>query len=445
MMRPGDSASAGEATGRTNPSVSLVVLNWNGREHLGSCLDSLAALDYPRDRLQLILCDNGSTDGSVDFVRNHFPNVEVVALDQNYGFAEGNNRAAEHATGEWLGFLNNDMHVEAGWIGLMLAPLNDRPNLACVSSRILNWDGSAVDFVGGGVNFQGHGFQPDHGLARSDHDHARPLLFACGGAMMLRRDCFVELGGFDADYFAFFEDVDLGWRLNLLGYDVWYAPEATVYHRHHGTADRVPAHKLRLLYERNALFTIYKCFDDENLAAALPASLMLLNEKALRIAHFDPEPFRLAPASRDTNGPQTAGTAAAGSRITEGVAAKAIRLTREEGFEQMTRKAARLFRWKWDVFKLRIRLALHRPRGGHTLPLVSVSHYAALSEFSHSLNGLQEKRQWLQSRRVRSDAELLPLFHNALDPSYNDLRYIEFHRWLCHVLQLDQRFKAGER
>src|ERR1700680_1114907 len=149
------------------PSISLIVLNWNGREHLNDCLKSLRSLDYPSEKLQLILCDNGSTDDSVDFVRSAFPGVEVVALDSNYGFAEGNNRASERATGEWLGFLNNDMHVEPDWLGCLLTPLTHRPQVACIASRIANWDGSAIDFIGGGVNFQGHGFQVDHGSARS--------------------------------------------------------------------------------------------------------------------------------------------------------------------------------------------------------------------------------------------------------------------------------------
>src|ERR1700693_1728618 len=94
------------------PAVSIIVLNWNGRGHLQDCLKSLLALDYPESKLQIVLCDNGSTDGSTDFVRARFPKVTIVALDHNYGFAEGNNRAARAATGEWVAFLNNDMWVE---------------------------------------------------------------------------------------------------------------------------------------------------------------------------------------------------------------------------------------------------------------------------------------------------------------------------------------------
>src|ERR1700694_1754540 len=102
------------------PSVSLVVLNWNGREFLDTCLDSLERLDYPNERLELVLCDNGSTDGSVEYVRMRHPRFHIVALDRNYGFAEGNNRGANEATGDWVGFLNNDMEVPVDWLQHLL-------------------------------------------------------------------------------------------------------------------------------------------------------------------------------------------------------------------------------------------------------------------------------------------------------------------------------------
>jgi GT2 family glycosyltransferase len=433
-----------------DPSVSLIVLNWNGRKHLDDCLKSLVELDYPADRLQLILCDNGSSDGSVEYVGSRFPKVELVALDGNYGFAGGNNRAAASARGEWLGFLNNDMHVEPAWLRQLLGPLRDQPHLACIASRIANWNGSAIDFIGGGMNFQGHGFQLDHGKTTSPGDRPRRLLFACGGAMLVRRKVFLDVGGFDADYFAFFEDVDLGWRLNLLGHDVWYEPAATAYHRHHATANHVPAHKLRVLYERNALFSIYKCFDDDNLAAALPAALILLNEKALRIARTDLSEYHLRQPGIEPIEEPPASDRGHGSAPRERISGKVIRLTRDEGVWGMLRKARRLARWRFDLFRLDVRQKSPwtRIRAGASmepLPRVAMSHYVALGDFAHNLEFLRAKRHWLQSRRVRSDDELLPLFHNAVDPSYDDEQYVRFNRWLCAVLGLDQRFSKGER
>ena len=112
------------------PAVSLVVLNFNGREHLEACLGSVVAVEYPKDRLEVLLCDNGSSDGSVGYVKERFPGVRVVALDRNYGFAEGNNRAAAQATHPWVGFLNNDMRVEPSWLRNLVEPLAEQEDAA---------------------------------------------------------------------------------------------------------------------------------------------------------------------------------------------------------------------------------------------------------------------------------------------------------------------------
>jgi GT2 family glycosyltransferase len=425
------------------PRVSLIVLNWNGRRHLEACLTSLEALDYPHDRLEIILCDNGSKDGSADYVRSRFPGVRLVALDQNYGFAEGNNRAVQQATGEWIGFLNNDMRVSPDWLTSMLALLAEHPQIACIGSKIMNWDGSAIDFIGGGVNFEGHGFQVDHGRKHSAHDQSRRVLFACGGAMLIRREVYCEVGGFDNDYFAFFEDVDLGWRLNLLGYDVWYTSAATVFHRHHGTARKIPYHKLRVLFERNALFTIYKSFDDENLAAALPVALLLTNERALRLAGIDSREFDLdgdrpGLLAEPVNEPLTTPN---GSMDGLSLVAKAGRVLEEQGPLDLARRSLNYSR---RYLSLKYGHVLRRLMPGNVvvMPAVSASHYVALAAFARSLPALNAKRQRIQEKRVRSDAEVLTLFSNVLFPSYADPNYVRFHGWISHVMGLDKKFAS---
>jgi GT2 family glycosyltransferase len=425
------------------PSVSLIILNWNGKQHLSSCLTSLAALEYPESKLEVILCDNGSTDGSVGFVRARFPGVKVIALDRNYGFAEGNDRAAKEATGEWLGFLNNDMWVKPAWLKDMLSTLEEQPAAVCVASRIVNWDGSAVDFVGGGVNFMGQAFQLDYGKPESPHDRFRRVLFACGGAMLIQRELFLEVGGFDPDYFAFFEDVDLGWRLNVLGHDVWYMPRATAYHRHHGTARRIQQQKLRALMERNALATIYKSYDDENLALVLPAALMLLNERALRMAKLNPNKFALGPpAASGTSSPGDGGQDPVWDEKAPGsLPDKVRRVVREEGWAVAARKAVHLM----VASTVDGLIAILNPLGAHSyrMPGVTAAHYVALSQFAHQLEALNEKRAWVQSRRRRSDAEIAPLFQEPFYPGYDDGRYIQFVSWLSRVQRLDRRFASA--
>jgi len=423
------------------PSVSIVVLNWNGKRHLTPNLQSLLALDYPESKLEIILCDNGSNDGSVELVQKDFPRVRVVALDRNYGFAEGNNRAARLATGEWVGFLNNDMRVEPSWVKDLLSGIDERPSAVCLASRILSWDGSAIDFAGGGVNYQGHGFQLGLGKAPVDTDASGRLLFACGGAMLIKKDVFLDVGGFDEQFFAFFEDVDLGWRLNLLGYDVWYVPRATALHRHHGTARKIPAHKLRVLYERNALAMIFKCFDDQNLAAALPAALLLLNERALSLSGLDAGDFTLGEFDRTAQLVDEQGDPAiVGSMARPSIFVRAGRTLRRDGIRTTAFLAAGwaltlvagFFLWMRDQFRPSLLI----------VPGVTVSHYVGVSQFAHLLGSLKKKRAWIQERRKRTDAEIMPLFLNPLFSQYPDDRYVRFYRWMNRILELDQRFEV---
>lgn len=431
------------------PTVSLIVLNWNGRHHLEACLTSLLALNHPADKLQVILLDNGSTDGSVEFVRTRFPQVRLIELPENVGFAAGNNLAAEHATGEWLGLVNNDMRMEPDWLSNLLRGLEDCPGAACLASKVISWDGGRIDFVGGGLNVFGHGFHIDFGEASSDSDVARRVLFANGGAMLVRRDVFEQVGGFDASYFAYFEDVDLGWRLNLLGHDVWYTPRAVVRHRHHSTGRKLEPHRLRVLYERNALMTIYKCLDDADLAMVLPAALMLLNERALDIGELDRSEFHLGPeappsAPSGRRGPAYAFDPAASAR--ESTGQKARRILRQEGVGMLFVKGLRRVRWEARKGLLRVIARMFRelnlPGLGPAFR-IGLAHYVAVSEFANRIPELTEKRAALQAGRKRSDDELLPMFVDPLWSSYTDPRYLEFYGRLCRSLGLDARFGAG--
>ena len=139
---------------------------------------------------------------------------------------------------------------------------------------MLDWAGEKIDFKSSGVNFHGFGFQPSYGKPyKPDELAPRDILFACGGSMLIDRKIFLEIGGFDPEYFAFFEDVDLGWRLWLLGYRVTLTPTAITYHRHHGTAGSMSAHRTYVLYERNALYTIYKNYEESHVHKILSAAL----------------------------------------------------------------------------------------------------------------------------------------------------------------------------
>ena len=265
------------------PSVSVVIPNWNGASHLPDCLDSVLAVDYPERKLEVIVVDNGSTDHSRDLIATDYPSVRVVAHAENLGFAEGCNSGARAATSECIAFLNNDMRVEQGWLRTLIDGYEPDTGYVCVGGVILDWDGARVDFVRGWVNFHGHAGQDHFGepVTETFIDDRCDLLFACGGSMLVGRDVFLELGGFDSAYFAFFEDVDFGWRLWVAGYKVRLAGRARSFHRHHGTAGALPDHRRALLYDRNALFTLIKNVGDENLSAILAAALFVLVDRAV--------------------------------------------------------------------------------------------------------------------------------------------------------------------
>lgn len=289
-----------DGAGSSNwPTVTLIVLNYNGMEHLPACFNSLRDLDYPPDRLELMIVDNASGDGSVDYMRSHHPGVRVVQSDENLGFAGGNNLGAREAMGEHVIFLNNDMAVDSAFVTALVEALQADTEAVSAGAKILNWDGTRFDFAGAICNLAGWGAQVGF---HETYDSARyadstPTLFACGGAMIIDRGVFLDLGGFDEDYFIYFEDIDLGWRLWLLGHKVIFAPNAITYHRHHGTMERFPSYRKAVLYNRNALASVFKNYSDENLARVLPAALFLtaagVVEEAVDTGQLDLESFSI--------------------------------------------------------------------------------------------------------------------------------------------------------
>ncbi len=259
----------------TYPQISISIVNLNGKDYLGQCLDSIKNLNYPEDKLEIIVIDNGSSDDSVNFIKSNYPLVKLISNDKNMGFAFANNQAAKAANGDYMAFLNNDTRVDKNWLIELLRPIYKNKEVVASGSKVLSIDGKNIDFVGGMINFEGKGFQIDYGIPveKDNYSQYRYLPFVNGGAMLVDRKIFLDTGGFDEDFFAYYEDVDFGWRLWVLGYKIVFAPESVVYHHHHGTSKIFSEDKLRFLKERNSLYSIFKNYDDENLPKILSASL----------------------------------------------------------------------------------------------------------------------------------------------------------------------------
>lgn len=289
---------------RESPLISVVVLNYNGRQHLEACFRSLQKLDYPQERLELILVDNASTDGSIGFMAKHFPEVRIIQNQSNVGFAKGNNIGAEAARGEYVAFLNNDTRVDEAWARELVRPTLRDKSVVCAASKIVDWEGKVIDFVKGVMNFYGHGHQKGLGRKNIGGEREEPILFPCGGSMLIDREVFLETGGFDEDYFIYFEDVDLGWRLWLMGCQVILVPTAITYHHQHATMNQFFDYRKAVLYERNALYTIIKNYSQETLNKILPAAFLLAAKRMkeyMEIDGVDFTPYHITGAKTTTS------------------------------------------------------------------------------------------------------------------------------------------------
>ena len=273
----------------TRPGVvSVVIVNYRGAEDTIECLAGLTALAWPTERLQVIVVDNASGDGSVERIRDAAPDAMVVASSENTGFAGGCNLGVSRADGEFIALINSDARPHPDWLSTAVAALQDNHGIGAVASKVLDWDGELVDYVGGNVNFIGQGYKlgagkPDDGA----RDEPRDVLFPTGSAAVLRASVFRELGGFDERFFMFFEDLDLGWRMNLAGYRVRYVPTSLVFHKHHAAIAKFGSFREQYLLARNGLLSIYKNFDDENLAKALAPALLLTVHSAIAMGGAD--------------------------------------------------------------------------------------------------------------------------------------------------------------
>src|SRR4030042_5309747 len=248
-------------------SVSIIILNHNGESFLSNCLDSLIKLDYSKDKYEIIVVDNDSKDGSVELIEKNYRDVRLIKNSLNMGFGRANNLAVKEVSSEYIAFLNNDMRVEKDWLSRLVHSIDADNKIVCAGAKILNWDGTLIDFAGGNINFMGAGVQKAYNKPVGEICLKRSYIpFACGGSMLISREVFLEVGGFDEDYTFYNEDTDLGWRLWLYGYKVILEPEAVVYHEHHGTGDKIltQTHK-RAFCDRNALFSMFKNLDEKSL------------------------------------------------------------------------------------------------------------------------------------------------------------------------------------
>lgn len=213
-----------------NPNVTVIIPNWNGKKFLRTCLGSLSKQTY-RD-FEIIVVDNGSTDKSVDFLKQNYPQVKLISLPENMGFSYAVNRGMEQSKGKYIILLNNDTKVDAYWLEELHKALVENPEVGFCASKVLFMDKPKVINSAGDL-YQKNGRARNIGLGETDagqFEEPTTVFGTSGVAAMYRRELFEDVGLFDEDFFAFYEDVDLSFRAQLLGYCCLYVPTAVIYH-----------------------------------------------------------------------------------------------------------------------------------------------------------------------------------------------------------------------
>ena len=264
--------------------VAIVILNWNGRGMLERFLPSVIKYSEGYD---VVVADNGSTDDSVAFLTERYPEVRLLRFDKNYGFAGGYNMALRQVEAEYYVLLNSDVECTPHWIEPVLEMMDRDPQFAVAQPKLMMYDRrDTFEYAGGAGGFidrYGYPFCRGRLFSTLERDHGQyeeeaDIFWATGACMFVRASVWHQLGGLDADFFAHMEEIDFCWRVKQTGYMVRYCPQSTVYHVGGGTLPKSNPLKT-LLNFRNNLSMLYKNLPEESLRKVM-AMRMLLDKVA---------------------------------------------------------------------------------------------------------------------------------------------------------------------
>ena len=264
--------------------VSVVILNWNTKDYLRQFLPGVIASTMGLDG-EVVVADSASTDGSQDMMASLFPGVRLIALERNYGFTGGYNRAFEQVDAEYAVLLNSDVEVPQGWLTPLVDWMDSHPDCAVCGPKLHSYaDRDRFEYAGaagGRIDRFGYPFCRGRALSRLEVDRGQydapaDVLWITGACLMVRMSVWRALGGLDSRFFAHMEEIDLCWRMQLAGWKVTVVPASTVWHVGGGTLPKESPYKLQLNYRNNLLLL------ENNLARTL--SLQMHPEQALRQA-----------------------------------------------------------------------------------------------------------------------------------------------------------------
>jgi len=259
---------------RKNPRVTVIVINYNGKHLLDDCLSSLKSQSYKHYRVWIH--DSQSSDGSIEYIKEKYPWVGIIQSDGNYGTAGGSNEAAGKTDSEYIVFMSNDIKVDRNCLKYLVKTLDDDKTIGLCSSKLLRSEKDKkvgkylIDNVGGDLDIYGFGSPRGLGEAGGKWEEKKDVFFSCGGSFIIRRKLFEKIGGYDSKYFTLGDDIDLSWRVWLVGSRVVVNPASFIYHK--GSATLGPLYQRpqkRYWSERNTLRTLLKNYEGKNLLLIL--------------------------------------------------------------------------------------------------------------------------------------------------------------------------------
>lgn len=263
---------------KNSPLVSVIIVNWNGSIQIKECLESLLKISY--NNYEIIVSDNGSTDGSLEYfikVKNKFPKLIVVRNGKNLGYAEGNNVGYKEATGDLILFLNNDVVADKNFLEPLVTALMSSEKIGAVQPKILMLPKrDTIDSVGS--YFLTSGFLYHFGHNKEDqkkYQHQAEIFTMKGACMLFRKSVLGKIGVFDKDYFAYYEETDLCQRTWIAGYKIFYIPASKIYHKGGQTSSKLPTDFVQFHSYKNRIFTHCKNLEFGTLIKILPLHLIL--------------------------------------------------------------------------------------------------------------------------------------------------------------------------
>ncbi len=243
--------------------VAVVILNWNGKSFLEKFLPIVLKFS---DEAQIIVADNQSTDDSVEYLKNNFPQVLVIANPSNDGFAQGYNLALKQVKAEYYVLLNSDVEVTQNWLFPIIQLMDSNPKIAACQPKILDYNHKTkFEYAGAAGGFMDkYGYPFCRGRIfnvleedKGQYDDAVEVFWSTGACMFVRAEAFWKVGGFDGDYFAHMEEIDVCWRMKNIGYQIFVEPKSVIYHVGGGTLNKLSPKKTFLNF-RNNLITLTK-------------------------------------------------------------------------------------------------------------------------------------------------------------------------------------------